>query len=52
MTVLEQLRFEELDTRLAAMGLQHWSESLRPLCETRLSAHGDIELPLICGRRF
>ena len=43
MTVLEQLRFGELDTELAAMGLQHWPEQLRPVCESRLSAHGDSE---------
>ena len=41
--MLDPLRFEELGTELASMGLQHWPEALRPLCEIRLSAHGDSE---------
>ncbi len=41
--MLDPLRLDDLGTELAAMGLQHWPEALRPLCESRLSAHGDSE---------
>ncbi len=43
MSRLDLLRFDELGAALAAMGLDHWAETLRRSSEARLSAHGDVE---------
>ena len=41
MNILEQLRVDELGAELATMGLAHWTDALSPICEARISAHGD-----------
>ncbi len=43
MSRLDLLRFDELGAQLTAMGLDHWTETLRSSSEARMTAHGDYE---------